>query len=239
MRLSRSILFLLAIGLFLNGPVAWAWEIERFDVDLSVQSDGSVLVREKIRVNFQEESRHGIYRDIPIVTQDRAGIHRSIRLTFLTAVDEEGRPWDVRLSREGAFQRIRLGSPGITYQGRRTFELTYRVERILQSFPDHDELYWNVTGNEWSVPMGEATATVRLPEPVPSGQLRATAYTGWTGSSASDAQIVLLGEKAVRYVVSRSLSAFEGLTIVAGWPHGLIPPATLIQKIRWFLQILS
>ena len=53
-------------------------------------------------------------------------------------------------------------------------------------FEDHDEFYWNVTGNDWPVPIDHATATVRFPEAA-AGSLRAQAFTGVYGSTQRDA----------------------------------------------------
>ena len=191
---------------------------------------------ETIDVDFQGESRHGIYRDVPTVTQDRLGVKRSVRLTLQEATDEDGQRWEAALSQRGAYQRIRLGSEGVTHRGRKRFNLTYRVERILQRFPDHDELYWNATGTEWAVPLRRVSATVRLPRPVAPGELRAVAYTGVYGSRGSDVQIETQGEDTLSCTVTRSLNPFEGLTIVAGWPGGLIPMPTAAQKVRRFFQ---
>ena len=228
-------LFLLAGGIFLSAPTALAWEIESFDADLTIQADGSLLVREAIRADFQGESRHGIYRDIPTVTQDRAGVKRSIRLTFLGAEDEAGRKWEAILTRQGVYQRIRLGDPEVTYQGRKLFKMTYRVQRILQSLPDHDELYWNVTGNQWAVPIRQASAMVQLPKPVAPNQWLATAFTGSYGSSESGVQIVRQADGTLHFAATDSLEAWEGLTLVIGWPSGLVPMPSPFQRIGWFL----
>ncbi len=193
-------------------------------------------MREKIDVDFQTEQRHGICRDIPLVTQDRLGVEHSILLTFLGATDETGKSWEATSSRHGAFRRIRFGSSTITYSGQKTFEINYQVARILQSFPDHDELYWNVTGNGWAVPIQRASARLRLPRPVPQGELRYTAYTGVYGSRENDVQVGVLSDDTLEYRVTRLLGSFEGFTIVAGWPSGLVPTPTFVQRLRWFFQ---
>ena len=230
----RRPVFLLAFLFFLPVSVASAWEIQQFDAALTVQSDGSLLVRETIRADFRGESRHGIYRDIPLVTQDRLGRRESVRLIFLRATDEAGQPWEVSLSREGVYQHIRLGSASVTYDDQKTFQLTYRVERILRSFPDHDELYWNVTGNSWAVPIRSVMATVHLPRSVPKEKLLATAYTGAYSSTAKEADITVEGDDTLRYIVSRSLGPYEGLTVVAGWPAGLVAMPSRARRLQWF-----
>ena len=230
--------FLLPALLLIAGSAtsAYAWEIRSFETDLAVQADGSVRVTETIEADFQGEPRHGIYRDIPLQTQDSFGIKHSVRLTFLGAVDDRDRPWEAKLSREGVYQRLRLGSAATTYDDRRTFKISYRVERAVQRFPDHEELYWNATGNNWAVPMRHAAAAVRLPSPVPADQLRGLAYTGAYGSSGRDAQITIEGNNTIHYSANRPLNSFEGLTVVAGWPPGLVRMPSRAQKLRWFFQ---
>ncbi|MBI4115981.1 MAG: DUF2207 domain-containing protein [Candidatus Omnitrophica bacterium] len=231
----KALLFTLT--LLTLSPSVLAWEIKSFDADLIIQPDGSLLVTERIHVDFKGEARHGIYRDIPAVTQTRMGIQRSIQLKFIGAIDENARPWGAKLSREGAYLRIRLGSQDVTYGGEKNFNITYRVERILESFPDHDELYWNVTGTGWAVPIRSATATVRLPYPVKSPEaLLAAAYTGPYASTAKDAEFVARGNDTLYYFATRPLGAFEGLTIVAGWPRGLVPTSTKTKRILWFFE---
>ena len=44
--------------------------------------------------------------------------------------------------------RIYIGDPNIFLKsGWHAFTLNYLVKHALGFFPDHDELYWNVTGN--------------------------------------------------------------------------------------------
>lgn len=229
--------FLLPALLLIAGSAApaWAWEILSFDADLAVQADGALFVTERIEADFQGEAKHGIYRDIPLQTQDRLGIKRSIRITFLEALDERERPWETKLTREGVYRRIRFGSEGATYNGRKTFKIFYRVERALGQFPDHDELYWNVTGNNWAVPMRQVRAVVRLPEAV-SGPPRSVAYTGAYGSTGQDVMITTAGGNALQFSVSRPLDPFEGLTVVVGWPSGAVAMPGRARKLRWFFQ---
>ena len=40
--------------------------------------------------------------------------------------------------------------------GDHTYTLTYATRRQLGFFDDHDELYWNVTGNGWTFPIRQA-----------------------------------------------------------------------------------
>ena len=60
--------------------------------------------------------------------------------------------------------RVYLGSANVMLpHGEHTYELVYRTDRQMGFFADHDELYWNVTGNGWDFPIDRATARVVLP----------------------------------------------------------------------------
>jgi hypothetical protein len=67
----------------------------------------------------------------------------------------------------------------------RSVRLRYRVANGLRFFEDHDELYWNVTGDAWEVPIESASATVHLP--TGGSGLRATAFRGEYGSTEQSA----------------------------------------------------
>ena len=56
--------------------------------------------------------------------------------------------------------------------------LVYRTDRQMGYFSDHDELYWNATGNGWSFPIDHASARVLLPgdrdyDSAPAQEMRA------------------------------------------------------------------
>jgi uncharacterized membrane protein len=60
--------------------------------------------------------------------------------------------------------------------------IEYSVANGTRFFEDHDEFYWNVTGNDWPVRIEQASATIYFP-PETSGKLQAQAFEGVYGSS--------------------------------------------------------
>jgi len=51
----------------------------------------------------------------------------------------------------------------MTVTGVHSYVISYRVGGALTYFSDHDELYWNVTGNEWDVPINYVNSEITLP----------------------------------------------------------------------------
>ncbi len=204
------------------GPAAadrGGYLIHRFDTRLTVGRDASLAVEERIEVEFTEP-RHGIYRMIPVRYTDPRGFAYSLGLRLTEVADESGRRHRTRVTHEGRYAKIRIGDPDRTVQGRVVYVLRYRVRDALGHFAEHDEIYWNATGHEWNTTIAHATATVRLPAPLPPGQLEAAAYTGRFGSRERDVTVTHPGPGVVRFEATGSFAPLEGLTVAVGWPHG-------------------
>ena len=76
---------------------------------------------------------------------------------------ESDAPDQYETSSDGGYTRIRIGDADQTVTGQHTYEIEYRIRGGLNHFSDHDELNYNVTGDQWEVPIERVTATVTLP----------------------------------------------------------------------------
>ena len=70
----------------------------------------------------------------------------------------------------------RIGNEHLFIRGDHVYEISYRVRGALNRFESHDELFWNVTGDRWEVPIERATATVHAPQ-----ISQVTCFAGATG----------------------------------------------------------
>ena len=112
--------------------------------------------------------------------------------------------------------------PARTTRIGRSSSATASPTRFASSSPDgkqaaFDELYWNVTGNSWDMPIDSVHARVVLPDGVTP--TRTAVYTGMRGSIATDAKIEKHGNE-VDFTLLRGLNPYEGMTIGVGWPAG-------------------
>lgn len=196
--------------------------INSYDSFITVEPDGIVLVQEKINITTDGSIQHGIYRDFPTRYQTPTG-EVTVQFNAKNAeLDNLPTPFLVQELSNGV--RIYLGdkdrylSPG-TY----TFSLTYTVLGELGYFKDHDELYWNVTGNGWAYPILQATSVVKLPKGAFRHITAYTAYTGNQGSREQYYQATLDDEdQTIRFKTNRALGPNQGLTIVVGWKKGFV-----------------
>ena len=223
------VLVLACVGL-LAGPAQadlGGFTIASFHTDLTVREDADVLVEEHIDVDFSEP-RHGIYRVIPVRYEDRLGTQFSLGFRLMSVDDGAGHDYDVQTSNRGRNVQIRIGSANVTVTGRRTYVIRYLVRDALGRFPDHDEIYWNATGNEWGVPIERADATIHLPEGVSPDSIEAIGYAGAFGEKSIEVTVTHPEPGAVFFQAVTPLAAMQGLTVDAVWPLGHVvhPQAT-------------
>ncbi len=204
--------------------------LSRFDAEIQVLPSGEVLVTETVRPRF-EGSWNGIERLIPVEYKTPQGFNYSLVLDQVSVTDERGTPLKLETSRERHYRNFRIWIPGAV-DATRTFILKYRVLNGLKFFEDHDELYWNVTGDEWDVPIEHTTARIILPAGVTG--VRALAFTGAYGAREHGAAVEAVGP-IVEMKMMRTLGFREGLTAVVGWDKGAVAAPTAVAQTRFFL----
>ena len=132
--------------------------IESFAADIVVNLDGSIQVTETIRPHFTG-SWNGIYRTIPVEYRTPQGLNYTLLLAVQAITDETGSPLRYEQSRERHYLKLKIWVPGAT-NATRTVAIRYRVRNGLKFLDEHDELYWNVTGDEWRAPIPSASAHI-------------------------------------------------------------------------------
>lgn len=187
-------------------------------------------MRETIAFEFHG-SHQSIFRTIP-VRYERRGLDFTLRVDDVHVFDENVKPLRAEVSRVGRAIRVQAWVPG-AQNATKTVIITYRVRRALIDVDGREELFWNVTGTDWDVPIKQVEAVVSSPPGIPLDRVVSTAYTGAPGPSDSD----FTEDRADTFLTfrtTRPLRPREGLTIAVGWPPGAIR-AGVMQRVGWFL----
>ena len=195
--------------------------IRDFDAHLTVQPNGSLDVTERLTFGFTGEW-NGIIRDLSLQHNTAQGRREKLDVDVVSITDATGQPLRVEEERkDGGWTRgLRIWIPGAR-DADRQIVIRYRVANAIRFYfkssdeGEFDELYWNVTGNSWTMPIDKVRARVALPDGVTP--TRTAVYTGGSGSTASDATIVRNGNE-LDFTLQRGLSPYEGMTIGVGWP---------------------
>jgi hypothetical protein len=227
---SRILLF--AAILALASPLfAKSWRVSNFEDTITVNRDGSASVHETITLVFVGEW-HGIHRTIPIEYPGPDGTNYQLFVNVTSVSDESGAKLKYDSSTSGAYRDLKIYIPDAV-NATRTVEIAYRVRNGTRFFDQYDEFYWNVTGNDWPVPIDHVITSVHFPDGA-SGSLRAQAFTGVYGSTERDATAKVDGSTA-EFETSNPLPMRGGMTIDVYIPKGILKPPSPLTKLFWFI----
>jgi uncharacterized membrane protein len=232
MRSIRPGACVVAFLLTLCAPLfAKSWRVTDFNDAISVAEDGSAVVRERITLSFEGEW-HGIHRFIPVEYPGPRGTNYTLFLNITGVTDGDGGKLKYESSRSNGLRDLKIYIPDAVDTAR-VVEITYTVRNGTRFFEDHDEFYWNVTGNDWPVPIDHAAATVSFPSSA-AGSLRAQAFTGVYGSAQRDATAEVKGSEA-SFETHNPLPMRGGLTIDVYIPKGVLKEPGEFTRWLWFL----
>jgi uncharacterized membrane protein YgcG len=209
-----------------------AWVINSFDSTIAIATDGELTVREDIRVDFGGLQKHGIFRTIPLRyrhddTHDRFYEFRAV------AVTDGSKSVFYTASVENDNEVLKIGDPNVLMTGRQRYVITYRVLGAMNSFSDHDELFWNVDGALW--PVGKQRVNARVIFPSDAFQ-KAACYQGPAGST--EKCTFENDSNTATYASTRQLGSGEQMSVVVALNKGAVtvPPPLLEAREREFPQ---
>ncbi len=224
----RKLIYLLITFLslfFCNGAFAQSSEkIEFFQSNITINLDGTINVQELIKYDFGTQQRHGIIRTIPLIKTNTDGEKLKMDLDVLRVLNEAGEEVKYSVDESNGELNIKIGDPNITVTGSMLYAIEYKVSGALTYFSDHDELYWNVTGNDWNVPIEQARTFIQFPKEINVVYASAVCYSGAYSSSESNCTVLTESSDIENslFIFSENLMPFEGLTVSVSFPPGVV-----------------
>ena len=225
-----AVLFLLF--LFASPLSARDRRLLKFFSDIDVLPDASVDVTEHITFQFIGGPWHGIIRNIPVEYAGPRGLNYSLFLRVKSVTDEDGVKLKYETSRERQYLKLKIYLDDAD-NSTRTISIAYTVSDALRFFDDHDELYWNVTGDEWPIPIQEAGARIVLPDG--ASTVRANVFTGAYRSTASNATAEINGT-VVDVRTTAPLGIQEGLTVAVAFDKGVVREPNAFSRFLLYLR---
>ncbi len=206
--------------------------IENFQSETIVMADGTIDVTENIKAHFVGGPWHGLYRTIPVEYVTPQGLNYSLFLDVKRITDGSGRALKYETSRVRHYRKLKIYVPDAD-NSTQTISIEYAVSDALRFFEDHDELYWNVTGDEWDIPIQAAHARIILPEGTTN--IRANVFTGAYRSRAQSADVDIAGN-GVEVRTREPLRLHEGLTVAVAFDKGFVHEPSAAGQIALFFR---
>jgi uncharacterized membrane protein YgcG len=231
----RLLAFAIALLFALVAPVRAEERITQFLSDVTVNADASLTVRETIAVFAEGDViKRGILRDIPTTYLDNNGQRLVVGFEVLGVTrDGQAEPYALESLSNGT--RIRIGDKDVFLErGEHRYEISYRTTRQIGFFQDHDELYWNVTGNGWTFPIERARVVIRLPADARIGEHAFS--TGYAGDTGQDAAVTSANGSVYEAATTRRLDPYEGFTVAVNWQKGILTPPSESQQWSWWIS---
>ena len=205
------------------------WVITSFQSQLTVNRDSTLAIIETIRVNFATE-HHGIFRTIPLRYRydDNHDRYYNLRVESVTDGAKDV-PYDAYVDSDN--EVIKIGDPTVMVSGDQVYVIHYSVEGAMNSFSDHDELFWNVDGALWPVAKESVTAHVTTPA---GAWTELACYQGPTGSR--EACPTSAQDNFLTFSSTRPLAAGEQMSIAVKLVKGAVdvPAPMLEDRLRFF-----
>lgn len=236
--MKKFLLFLAVLFAVIPARAQQAEGILSFHASINIDRSGLIMITEHIKVYAAgDQIRKGIFRTIPIYRKDTYGHKKRVGIT-VTEVTKNGQPEPFVTSEEEENTRIRIGDKDFDLEpGVYEYAIHYETMGHIGFFEDFDELYWNVTGNDWSLPILKASASVELPY---GGSIKRTAcYTGPFGSTETNCTVQYDPQGNPTFTCNRELHPGDGFTIAVAFPMGLVkrpPPPTNGERVMDFLN---
>lgn len=188
------------------------------------QNIAQLHVREKIVAEFpNHDQNHGILRAIPQTYQGH-----SLELAVQGVSDQNARPHPYTTYAQNDNLVLRIGDPDRYARGQHTYIIEYTMRGVILHFDDHEEFYWDVNGNQWPQPMGQVSASLRLPAAVAAQVYPKTVcYTGAHGSVQQNCTVTAAqdgSETVITVRTTQPLAAQQTLTMVTGFQKGTFMP---------------
>lgn len=202
-------------------------KITKFDVELALNKDASAVVTENITVTAEHNMiKRGIYRVLP---QSRKNLVKVIDLHM------DGSPHPYFNENKINQLRINFGNDDFIAKGSHSYCLRYSIENIVRFFKDYDEVYWNVTGNQWAFAIDKAKFTLIAPYEIEIIKDKISFYTGRYGSKESYAKQT----GNLTFETTKPLFYQEGFSVAVPFKKGIIKQKYLYKSDIIFMIFTS
>lgn len=220
----KNIVGMILVLLCLVINITQADQIDRYDSNITVLEDGTIDVVETIQISTNhEEIKLGITRDIPT---HYYFMNKEVATPVnVLSVMRNGKPENFWTQNNDGYVEIFTGSvdnvvDNYLDKGQHTFIIHWQSKNHIRSFENYDELYINVIGHNWRLPINNAIVTLNLPQSVEA--IQSAAYYGAQGRTDQIKATQQTPQK-IQFKAPEILGNGKGFTVATGFTKGIVP----------------
>ncbi len=235
--LKLLLLSLSFIGIIVSPGLASAdvndFVVTSFKADESLtrhDRQGELRVVENINVNFSDYN-HGLLRAIP----DRYKNH-SLQMHVNRITSGTYAPTSFTTYGSNGNTVIKIGDAARTVTGTQQYTIDYTLRNVISFYDDHDELYWDVNGDQWDQTFQHVAVNLHLPSELKTNH-PTLCYAGSYQSTATDCAIATNANN-INIATTKALGPKQTLTYVVAFQKGYFAPATWYQTVGEYAKPL-
>lgn len=225
---NKNIMFLVLCYISLSNAHE---RITLFQSDITIQSHGMIIVQETIEViSEHKEILHGIVRKFPTKYRDTFGSfhYASFRLASITH-NQQAATYSIKNNYDSC--TIYIGDrKTVIPKGKHRYTIMYEMDCRLSFFDNYAEFYWNVTGDQWRLPIEVVQATINLPDNDNKNLITTKIFTTYHGMHRNN-DYNTVQNKAIIIKPFYLLRPHESLTILITFPKGYFIESNLHKNI--------
>ena len=185
-----SVIFMMFL---LNAGSLIAEAIKKYDVSIQINKNGTLTVNEVIDYEFDNDLKHGIYRDIPLRSQ-KSGTDIYKSHVKMNSVKRNGEPEEYTsdISYEGVSYRVGSADRYVD-SGINKYEFNYTIYNAVFEKDGIYQVYFNPIGQFWNVPIESADVSISFENNQPIGEneiKQLEVYTGEYGVTGQNYTIL-------------------------------------------------
>lgn len=216
-----------------NKYKSYEYVIDKYNVDIIVNENNTFDITETITAYFNV-SKHGIFRTIPlkntITRLDGTTSKNRAQISNLSVNNK------YKTSRENGNYKIKIGSANHTLTGEQTYVIKYTYNIGKDPVKNHDELYYNIIGNEWDTVIGNVTFSITMPKEFDLSKLGFS--SGAIGSADNSKVKYNVNGNKITGSYNGILEVGEALTIRCELPEGYFVGAGLSTNSIVYIMFL-
>lgn len=203
------------------------FSITNFDINIEINSDGSLLVEETIDVYFTKRKR-GIYREI----ENTYKINNATLYLDINNIDIKDHEYKVDKSKNKV--SIRIGSPDAYLTGIQQYKISYKIKNGIIPYPEHQEFHYDLTGIEWEAPIDKVNFKIKLPKSITFGPNDLKVTGGRQNESLDLAEIKQIDSRTIVGSSLYPLKKYNGITAAIKLPQRYLEVAS--NDVSFFKQ---
>jgi LCP family protein required for cell wall assembly len=215
--------------------------VASYDVNINIGTDSNMAVTETIQYDFGNNAKPGITRYIPLNYQDLSGADFSLNITGVNVANENGEVYPIKQSDfQGANKKkylaIAIGDGSQLVTGTKTYVINYIVSGAIRYLPDHDELFWNITGDKWPVYVAYPEVKINLPQKVDRENVSKECFIGMHEATFECIdKIDSKGGPQADYSYKGAVAG-ESMTVIMNFPKGIVQKLVAFQNASGTLK---